>query len=69
MACDDATAATAALAAALAGPQSMTADGMTAVQRPIGDLIAADKYLAAKCASSNRSRGLRLTKLVPPGTE
>jgi hypothetical protein len=31
-------------------------------------IIEADKYLAAKAAASNKSRGLRFNKIIPPGT-
>lgn len=48
-------------------PASMSVDGVTVTQRPIGDLIAADRYLSAKKASRQKSRGIRFTKIVPPG--
>ena len=35
---------------------------------PIKDLIEADQYLAAKSAAAKNHFGLRMTKLVPPGT-
>lgn len=34
---------------------------------PIPDLIAADRYAASKAAASKPRRGLRVTRLVPPG--
>ena len=67
MSCPDADAASTALNAAVAGPKSATTDGMTVESQPIPDLIAADKYLASKCAASSPTRGLRFNKLVPPG--
>ena len=37
-------------------------------QHPIADQIAADRYLASKQAMSRRNRGLRISRIVPPGT-
>lgn len=65
--CDDATTASDALAEAISGPSEMTTDAGTFKQHSLQDLIAADKYLAGKCAQRNRTPGFRLTKLVPPG--
>lgn len=48
-------------------PVSMSVDGVTVTQRPIADLIAADRYLSAKKASRHKSRGIRFTQIVPPG--
>ena len=48
-------------------PVSMSVDGVTVTQRPIADLIAADRYLSAKRAARNRSRGIRFSQMVPPG--
>lgn len=48
-------------------PVSSAADGQSASGRPIAELIAADKYLAAKAASKLGRRGLLFTKLLPPG--
>ena len=67
MACDNSTAAEAALVAAMTGPKSVSSDAGTVEQQPLADLIAADKYLSAKCAASSTRRGLRITQLVPPG--
>ena len=57
----------AAIAAALTEPKRFEADGVVAESRPISEMIEADRYLKSKCASSGASRGLRITKLVPPG--
>lgn len=74
MACTDpaTTAAADALEASLAGGgmggiSSVTVDGNTTTMFPLADLIAADKYLLAKCAANNRTRGLRFNRLVPDG--
>jgi hypothetical protein len=36
-------------------------------ENPIGDLIAADQHLANKAAANRNHRGLRFTKIIPPG--
>lgn len=69
MACDDANTATLALTTALAGPAEVSGDAGSVKQHSLGDLIEADKYLAAKCASRTARRGLRVTKLIPSGTD
>jgi hypothetical protein len=51
-----------------AGPAKVAGDAGTVEQHPLGDQIAADKYLAAKEAAKSPSRGLRFNKLVPPGS-
>ncbi len=62
-----ALAATAALTEALAGPAEVSGDAGTVRQQPLQDLIALDKYLTGKAAARNPRRGLRFTKLIPPG--
>ncbi|MFV0442868.1 MAG: hypothetical protein ACK5Q5_04770 [Planctomycetaceae bacterium] len=37
-------------------------------QHPLKEQIEADRYLASKNAAKSKSRGLRFSKLVPPGT-
>lgn len=66
--CTDSEAASEALAAALTGPKRVKGDAGEVEQRSIDELIKADQYLAAKCASSRSGRGLRITKLIPGGT-
>jgi hypothetical protein len=59
---------TSTIANAAAKPSSGTVDGVTVTQRPLSELIAADKYMAAKNATKNKAhRGLRFGKIVPPG--
>jgi hypothetical protein len=36
-------------------------------QHKLSDQIAADRYLNSKDAAKSKTRGLRFTKLVPPG--
>ena len=50
-----------------AGPKQVTGDTGSLVQHSLPDQIAADRYLAAKRAMRARGKGLRLTKIVPPG--
>lgn len=54
--------------AALA-PQSLTVDGMTVSERPVADLIAAERHVANKAALANGKSawGRRIAKAVPPG--
>jgi hypothetical protein len=67
MPCDDSVAVSAALSAALQGPARVSSDAGEVEQFPIGDLIKADQYVAAKCAAGKARRGLRFTRLVPDG--
>ncbi len=52
---------------AAAGPQQVTVDGQTVQQRPLDELIEADRYLASKTAATKTHQGLRFAKIVPPG--
>ena len=47
--------------------ESQLADGQRVKERPIADLLAADRYLAAKNAAANPWRGLRFSRLLPGG--
>lgn len=55
------------IATEAASPVSSSGDGQTATGRSIADLIAADRYLAAKAAARRKRRGLIFNKLLPPG--
>lgn len=68
MACTDADTAALALIAAAAGPQKVSGDAGSVEQYALSDRIALDRYLHAKCASTGPRRGLRFTRLIPPGT-
>ena len=49
-------------------PARATADGVSADQRSIGDLIRADQYIASKTAvGADPRKGCVFVKLVPPG--
>lgn len=53
------------IADAAAGPQQVTGDQGSMTQRPIGELIEADRYLSAKRAM-RRGIGIRRVRLIPP---
>lgn len=55
------------LAEAINEPRSATNDGVSATQHSLAELIAAAKFLAAQKGAKQPHRGLRFTKLVPPG--
>lgn len=49
------------------GPAEAHGDSSGMKQHPIPDQIEADRYLASKQAIKSKSRGVRLTKIAPPG--
>lgn len=49
------------------GPKKAQGDAGSVEQHNLLDQIEVDRYLAAKRAMLSKSKGLRLTKLVPPG--
>lgn len=50
------------------GPAEVSGDAGSVKQRPISELIEADRYLASKAAMSDPLRGLRFAKITPPGS-
>ena len=48
-------------------PQSVSSDAGSVTMPNLKDLVEADKHLANKGAASQKHRGLRYTKLLPPG--
>jgi hypothetical protein len=50
------------------GPAEVSGDAGTVKQHDLEDLIKADQHLQGQTAAAKAHRGLRLTKLVPPGT-
>ncbi len=56
-----------AILAATAGFQRVKTDAAEVESRPIGDLIKARQYLSSGSAGSRPRRGLRFTKMIPPG--
>jgi hypothetical protein len=51
------------------GPAKVAGDAGTVEQHPLPDQIEAAKFLASKEAAKRPSRGLRFSKLVPPGAD
>ena len=51
-----------------ASGKSVTTDGLTVTQQDLSQIIEADRYLKAQDGAANRHRGLRFTRLVPPGS-
>lgn len=58
------------IAETASGPKRVRTDAGEVESQNVADMIEADKYLAAKAASTgtNKRRGLRFNKLIPPGT-
>ena len=52
-----------------AGLAKATGDAGSVEQHNLRDQIEADRYLASKTAANAKSRGLRFTKLAPPGAQ
>jgi hypothetical protein len=50
------------------GPKRVRTDAGEVESQDIEQQIAADKYLAAKAASTKANRGLRFNRIIPPGT-
>jgi len=52
------------------GPKRVRTDAGEVESQDIEQQIAADKYLASKAAASptNKHRGLRFNRVIPPGT-
>ena len=51
------------------GPAKVSGDAGSVEQHSLADQIAADRYLQAKAAARSKQRGLRFSKLVPPGAD
>lgn len=50
-----------------AGPKRAQGDAGSVEQHNLKDQIEADRYLASKAAAKRRDRGLRMSRLAPPG--
>jgi hypothetical protein len=66
---ENAQAAEDALVAAIGTPKRVKGDAGEAEAHPLPDQIALERHLASKAAASSGARGLRFTKLVPPGID
>ena len=51
------------------GPAKVAGDAGSVEQHSLADQIAADRYLQSKAAARGKQRGLRFSKLVPPGAD
>lgn len=51
------------------GPAKASGDSGSMEQHSLPDQIAADRYLESKKAACSKGLGIRLKKLVPPGTD
>jgi len=49
------------------GPKKASGDSGSFEQHSLPDQVEADKYLASKKAMKSPSRGVRFSKLIPPG--
>ncbi len=49
------------------GPAEAHGDSGGMKQHPLKDQIEADRFLASKQAVKSKSRGVRFTKIAPPG--
>lgn len=49
------------------GPAKASGDSGSVEQHSLADQIEADRYLASKQAMSQKRRGIRLSRIVPPG--
>ncbi|HOM16567.1 MAG TPA: hypothetical protein PLQ00_04520 [Thermoguttaceae bacterium] len=50
------------------GPAQVSGDAGSVEQHKLSELIEADRYLASRESVKQSKRGLRFSKLVPPGT-
>lgn len=51
------------------GPAQVSGDAGSVQQHSLSEQIAADRYLQSKKAVRKKGLGLRISKIVPPGTE
>ena len=50
------------------GPQSVSGDAGSMSRHNLKDMIAVDQYLATRAAAAAGVTGLRMARLVPPGS-
>jgi len=51
-----------------AGPRRAQGDAGSVEQHGLKDIVDADRYLASKEAAKRADRGIRISRLIPPGT-
>lgn len=56
-----------AIKANASGPAKAAGDSFSTEQHSLQDQIAADRYLASKRAANQPLRGMRVSRIVPPG--
>lgn len=49
-------------------PRTVEVDGQRVTQHPIKDLIAAENYRLSKVAATKPALGIRLGRMIPPGS-
>lgn len=54
---------------AAGGPAAASGDAGSVTQQPLPDLLAVREKLAANSGAGKPRRGIRFTKLVPPGAD
>lgn len=54
--------------AVASGPAEVSSDAGRVVEQNLEDLLEAARQLAAQASAAKPHRGLRFTRLVPPGT-
>lgn len=64
---EDVEAVETAMSAAISNPKRVKTDAAEVENHAITDYIKAAQYLGGSAASSRPRRGLRFTKLIPPG--
>lgn len=50
-----------------AGPAKASGDSGSVEQHSLKDVMDADRYLASKNAMKRRDRGIRMSRIAPPG--
>lgn len=50
-------------------PAKASGDSGSVEQHPLHDQIELDRYLNSKKAAKRKGLGIRITKIIPPGTE
>ena len=48
-------------------PKSVTGDAGSVEQHSLKDQIELDRYRASKAASKSKGRGIRISRMMPPG--
>lgn len=51
-----------------AKPAAVSSDGLSVTERPLADIVEADRYLKGGTAGGKNHQGLRITLLKPPGS-